>query len=360
MSDGNTLGPTGRPADGSASSMPASDLGEIWGALDALPRASASVDMAATTLDMAAVTTSRSAPRDTIRMGRGRQTSWREWLLPAVAVVGSLMAGIVAGRVTVPDPDVRILEALPLVRHLPLLQEAGSVKFLQSLVARRNQQPLRMPPEMLREEQEEFDAAVADLEADHAWGTVARPLIEDRRMAIAMMTGDEREAIERSASAFQELSNAERRDLATVAAALADPKRDELRAAARLWHVIIAASNPPERKGIVELDAEGRLEWLERRSRFREWMGERRGGPPAIEGGPLSPRGPRGEGGPPGPRGEGRGRGEPGPRIEGGPRGDRGGVRPVDPRPQPQADRSAPEPSRTQPASNENERPQSE
>ena len=28
------------------------------------------------------------------------------------------------------DPDLRILESLPLVRHLPLLQQAGSVKPL--------------------------------------------------------------------------------------------------------------------------------------------------------------------------------------------------------------------------------------
>jgi hypothetical protein len=116
-----------------------------------------------------------------------------------------------------------------------------------------------------------------------------------------------------------------------VASALADPKRDELRAAARFWHLIIAASDPPDRKNIVQLDPESRLEWLERRSRVREWMGERRGLAPVIEGSPLPQRvpgpggipgdgrprwqGPRGEGGPQGGRGEGRGRGEfrPGP-----------------------------------------------
>ena len=349
MNDGHATGPNGRPGDASQGSVPASDLGEIWSALDSLPRASASIDMAATTIDMAAVTTARSAPRATLRMGRGQPTSWRNWLLPAVAVAGSLIAGIVVGRVTVPDPDLRILESLPLVRHLPLLQEAGSVKFLQSLSARRNQQPLRMPPEMLRDEGREFDAAVADLEADHAWGTVARPLIDERRATIATMAGDERDSIERSAAAFQELTATERRNLATVASALADPKRDELRAAARFWHLIIAASDPPDRKNIVQLDLESRLEWLERRSRVREWMGERRGLAPVIEGGPMPQRvpgpggipgdgrprwqGPRGEGGPQTPRGDGRGRAEPGPRgegmrTEGGPRGERVGPRP--------------------------------
>lgn len=331
MSDGHAAS-NDRPG-GSGSGLPASDLGEIWDALDALPRASASIDMAATTVDMAAVTRSRSTARPPIRAAGGRPGTWREWLLPAVAVAGSLMAGMVAGRVTAPDPDVRILEYLPLVRHLSLLEEAGSVKFLQALAARRNQQPLRRPPEMLRGEEQEFDTAVAELQQDHAVGAAARPLLDDRRMAIAILDGDERDAIERAAAAFQELPKAEQRDLAAVAAVLADPAREELRAAARLWHLIIAASDPPDRKNIIALDAEERLEWLERRSRMRDWMIERRGQPPALEGGPLPPRGPRGEGGPPGPRGDGRGRGEPGPRFEGGPRGDRGGVRPGEPRP---------------------------
>jgi hypothetical protein len=350
MSDGHPA-PHDRPSGGSGSSLPASDLGEIWEALDALPRANASIDMAATTVDMAAVTRGRSTARPALRVGGGRPGAWREWLLPAVAVAGSLMAGIVAGRVTAPDPDVRILEYLPLVRHLPLLEEAGSVKFLQALAARRNQQPLRMPPEMLRGEEQEFDAEVADLQQDHAVGSAARPLLDDRRMAIAILDADDRDVIERSAAAFQALTKAEQRDLATVAAVLADPAREELRAAARLWHLIIAASDPPDRKNIIELDAEERLEWLERRSRMRDWMIERRGQPPAPEGGPLPPRGPRGEGGPPGLRGDGRGRGEPGSRFEAGPRGDRGGVRPEEPRPRPPFDRAPPEPPPPEPAS---------
>jgi len=308
---------------------PAADFAEVWEALDALPRAASSIDMAATTIDMVAMSVDGgTGPRSSAVI---RGPGLRRWLLPAAAVAASLVAGLVAGRIATPDPDVRVLEYLPLIRHMSLLKEAGSVKFLQSLSARRNQQPLRMPPEMLRDEGHEFDAAVADLAADHAWGNVARPLIDERRATIATMAGDERDAIERSAAVFQELTTTERRDLAKVASALADPKRDELRAAARLWHLIIAASDPPDRKNIVQLDPESRLEWLERRLRFREWMGERRGLPPGIEGGPMPPRvpgpggipgdgrprwqGPRGEGGPQGPRGEGRGRGEfrPGP-----------------------------------------------
>ena len=43
MNDGHATGPNGRPGDASQGSVPASDLGEIWSALDSLPRASASI-----------------------------------------------------------------------------------------------------------------------------------------------------------------------------------------------------------------------------------------------------------------------------------------------------------------------------
>jgi hypothetical protein len=114
--------------------------------------------------------------------------------------------------------------------------------------------------------------------------------------------------------------------------------------------LIIAASDPPDRKNIVQLDPESRLEWLERRSRVREWMGERRGLAPVIEGGPMPQRvpgpggipgdgrprwqGPRGEGGPQGPRGDGRSRGEFGPRE--------GGVQRPEPAPPPERRESQP------------------
>jgi len=328
-------------ATSSEGSQPASDLGDVWDALDALPRAAAPVDMAATTIDMAAVTAARSPGVGTARNPVSGVASSPGWLWPAVAVAASLVGGVVLGRLAAPDPDARVLEHLPVIRHLSLLEEAGSVKFLQSLAARRGQQPQRMPPEMLRGEGVEFDAAIADLEQDHVVGAAAAGLIQDRRMAIAVLDDDDRDAIERAAADFQTMGRTQQRDLMAVAAALADPRRDELRSAARLWHLIVAASDPADRRNIVELDAESRLEWLERRSRFRDWMGDRRGGGPgAIEGGPtprgpgvppaLGPdgrprwQGPRGEGGPPGPRFEGRPRGDFGPREGGGQRPETG------------------------------------
>ena len=328
-------------ATSSEGSQPASDLGDVWDALDALPRAAAPIDMAATTIDMAAVTAARSPGVGTVRNPVSGVASSPSWLWPAVAVAASLVGGVVLGRLAAPDPDARVLEHLPVIRHLSLLEEAGSVKFLQSLAARRGQQPQRMPPEMLRGEGVEFDAAIADLEQDHVVGAAAAGLIQDRRMAIAVLDDDDRDAIERAAADFQTMGRTQQRDLMAVAAALADPRRDELRSAARLWHLIVAASDPADRRNIVELDAESRLEWLERRSRFRDWMSDRRGGGPAgIEGGPMPrgpgvppalgpdgrPRwqGPRGEGGPPGPRFEGRPRGDFGPREGGGQRPETG------------------------------------
>ena len=356
---------TGRPTPGDAGRVnsaggPADDFGALWQALDSLPRTAASTDMAATTVDMAAIAAGRTSPRASFgRSGSGAPD--RRWFLPAAAVVGSLVVGLIAGRLTAPDPDIRILESLPLVRHLGLLEEAGSVGFLRSLAARRNQPPLRLPPDARREEEQEFDAAIQELEVDHLVGTPARPLLAQRREAVAALAGEERDSLERSMVAFQELTTAQRRDLAALAAALADPKREELRNAARTWHLVIAASNPPDRKNIIELDAEGRIEWLERPARLREWMGERRGLPLGPDGLPL-PRGPggpggagapgegrprwqgqRGEGDLQGGRGEGRGRGDGPPSGDGAARGNRGAFPPNDRRPEPPAPPRRPE-----------------
>lgn len=247
--------------------------------LDVLPRASSSVDMADTTIDMVAVAVGGVADRGASASASPRGAGSRpRWLLPAAAVCASLVAGVVGGRTTSSDPYVRILEYLPLIRHVGTLQEAGTIKFLKALAARRLPQPLRLPPDTAREETREFDEAVRDLETDHVWGTAAQPLLAERRASIDTLSMDERKALERAAATFQELSTADRRDLTAVATALTDPARQDLRDAARAWHLLIAASDPPDRKNIVELDDEGRLEWIDRRARFRDWdRGDRLG-----------------------------------------------------------------------------------
>jgi hypothetical protein len=287
--------------DAGSATRPQDDLTDIWDALDTLPRPSSPIDMAATTIEMVAASMQAAAKP-------APPSGMRRWVVSVAVVATSLLAGVVAGRMIAFDPDARILEQLPLVRHVDLLREAGSVDFLQKLAARTNQLPVRVPPEFVRREGQEFDAALRDLEADHRVAGVPANVIASRRAYLESMSAADRDALKRSLATFQELTTTQRRDLAAVGKTLADPRREELRTAARLWHRIIAASDPADRRNIVELDADGRIEWLERRWRQREWNGERRGPPPGFEGGPP-PRGPGG-----------RGRGELGPRDGGGPR----------------------------------------
>jgi hypothetical protein len=278
-----------RPA---AADAPADDLGDVWGVLDALPRAASSIDMAATTIDMVAVAVAGADDKPSSPAARGSGVG--RWLLPAAAVAASLVAGIVAGRATTSDPDVRILEYLPLIRHLDILEEAGSVAFLKAVAERKLPPPFWLPGGDLRAEMREFDNAIADLETDRALGTTAADRLATRRDDILALPAARRDVLERSATAFHGLSSVQRRELAAVAAALADPKRQDLRDAARSWHLWVAASDPPDRRNLIELDAAGRLEWLDRRPRLRERDrgGERRGPPNGFEG-PLG-RGPEG------------------------------------------------------------------
>ncbi len=108
---------------------PAADLGPMWDVLDALPRTTASATLAATTVELAAVAGVRGS-----RGPSGVRRHIVRWLGPAATVAAALFTGIVAGRFTAPDPDLRILEHLPLVQHFDLLREAGSTKFLEEML----------------------------------------------------------------------------------------------------------------------------------------------------------------------------------------------------------------------------------
>ena len=308
---------------------PADELAGVWNLLDALPRPVSSVDMAATTVDMvaAAVDASERRGAGSSAAASGRRSPSR-WLSPAVVVAASLVAGVVVGRATAPDPEERILENLPLVRHLDLLREAGSMAFLEAFGDRGAAVPPRLPPDAVREGRREFDEAVHDLEADHRFGPEARPLVPERRGMVAGLSRGELDDLEQSIQEYLALSATQRRDLERVAEALADPRRQTIRDAARAWHLWIAASDPPDRRNIVDLDDEERLEWIDRRARFRDWeRGDRRGPPPGPDGPPPRGQPPGGGAGPgrqrwPGPRGEGVPRGDRGPRP-GEPGGDR-------------------------------------
>jgi hypothetical protein len=100
-SAGSAPAPPGAPA---RSETPADALGPAWELLDVLPRSSPSPSLTSTTLEMVAASADAGAwPRGAFRPLPYRM-SIIHWLLPAVAVIGALVLGIVLGRFTAPVP----------------------------------------------------------------------------------------------------------------------------------------------------------------------------------------------------------------------------------------------------------------
>lgn len=272
-------------------SSPAADLGPMWDMLDALPRTTASTTLAATTVELAAVAGVRGS-----RGPSGVRRQSVRWLGPAATVAAALFAGIVAGRFTAPDPDLRILEHLPLVQHFDLLREAGSTKFLEEMQRRRYSLPprlmVRKSPEAREEEKRQFEAALADLRASAAVDPTPDRLAA-RRATVQALPAEERVELERAAESFARLSAAERRALDSVSRALVDPARPDLREAAVAWHQWLLAARPEDRAAIVARSTDKRLEWLDwYAARFEGRGGDR----PSRLGPDLRPRWPRAEG----------------------------------------------------------------
>ncbi|MBM4020727.1 MAG: hypothetical protein FJ284_00495 [Planctomycetes bacterium] len=242
---------------------PAADLADVWDALDALPRAKAGVDLAATTIQLVAAKLAGGTS------ARDPEPPWLvAWAFRLVIVAAALAAGWAVGRVTAPDQE---LHNLPLIEHLDLLQEAGSVAFLEVLTERMQAgdgQPQRWfrlmrDPQLLRSEARDFDEALERLRADVAAGDAPASLTR-RQARVEQLPPAERDAIERSAETFAGLSRRGREDLETVAQRLADPTQGRLRDAARLWHVIVAGTPPLFRQDVIDMTPERRLEWLQR------------------------------------------------------------------------------------------------
>ena len=304
---------------------PREELGELWGLLDALPRGRASSTLAATTVEMAAT----RIPPD------ARRTAGR-WAGPAVVVAGALTVGLLVGFATAPNPDAAVLADLPVIEHLDLLAEAGSVEFLAALAARmeegqgpaaRRLQRFR-DPTLLRAEALDFEARLAALRGTLADGRAADGTLVERRERIAGLSDRDRTRIEKSVETFANLTAVDRRSYRELAAALVDPRQTRLQDAARAWHLFVAAMPAPLRPGYASMTTAARLEMLERPGPERPF--ERRGGPLRDGVRPERGPGPRGEPGPipPGGRAEAN-RGEPprpfrerGPlRTDGPPRG---------------------------------------
>lgn len=281
------------------STRPADDLADVWDALDTLPRATPAADLSATTVELVAARVTRDGGRVAIPTPR-----LLDRVVPIVAILGGLVLGVFWGRLSTPDPDQRILERLPVIEHLGLLQESGSVGFLEALAAEmktgqgngpRWLKVLRDPAE-LRAEAQEFDAAIQALRDERARDESSHDRIARRRDEVAGLSASDLAALEKSAGMFEDLSAVERRDLERVAAALSDDTRSSLRDAAKLWHIIVAAINPAFRRNIVDMPSEERIEWLTRsagrfdprmlsRPREDERAGEWRPPAPRSEGG---------------------------------------------------------------------------
>lgn len=268
-----------------ASDTPEDLLGPAWDLLDALPRAAAPASMTATTVEMAA-----ARPRPA-------QVSWRNWIAPVAVVAAAFVVGVATGRGTVTDADQFVFDYLPVFEHYDVVREAGSVEFLMAL-ARKNYPPPRRPfarnGDAAPPSYGALDAAVAAF-ATEPFGAGAGGEAE-RRTALSRRTADERRRLADAAGAFQRLSSTERRDLVQLARALggrdgAGPDRDELLAAARLWHQWLATRDPADRKAVIDLDTAERLEWLDY-ALARPGSGPRFNGRPPFEPrrGPPPPR----------------------------------------------------------------------
>lgn len=291
-------GRTTNPRDSRVSS-PADDLADVWEVLDTLPPAKPANDLTATTVELVAANVANAM------QPRGKaEPRWSDRLVPLAIILGGLVVGLVAGRISAPDPDARILERLPVIEHLGLLQELGSVEFLDMLAEQMEEGQANPPrwlrivrdPAGLRGEAQEFEAALGAIRADLDVNDSYQAKLESRRKRVASLPTADLAALEKSAATFEALTPVDRRELERLAAILADPDQAPLQEAAKLWHVIVAAINPAFRRNIVDMPSEERIEWLARSAgRFFD---------------PRVPSGPRdderaGDRKPPGPRRDG-------------------------------------------------------
>ena len=319
-----------RPASEEISRVPSDALGGVWDLLDALPRSVAPPSLTSTTLEMAAVA---AGGRPLARISHSRKRApvapWK-WGVAAACVVGAFVGGVVASRSTALDPDQRILENLPLVRHFEVLREAGSIGFLKG-VARGNYPPPRRfpfgrpgepgrpgpegrgenrpgeragerpapgerrppPEEVVR--YRELDDCGAELRSA-PFGDVGGEILAARRLEVGALNATVRRSLADSAQAFRDLSPSQRHDIEELARLFAggqaaDLRRQELLDAARLWHQWVESRDPADRQAVIQLNAADRLEWLDRYARInarppRDWP---RGpnGPPGRPGGPA-------------------------------------------------------------------------
>ncbi len=246
-----------RPDDG-----PAAEFGAVWELLDALPAAADSPTRTATTIEMVAIDLEKRADP-----GAGdRSGGSGRWLAPVATVLGAVVVGIVAGWATAPDSEASLLQQLPIVQRLDLLQEAGTVTFLAAVAKGGFTPPIRgailQTPEQREQGTQAYLARIDDLGRDLAAEPLSSAVLLERRAVVKQLSLDDRISLERNIEAYMKLSPTERKSLAATAAAVVDPARPELRRAAALWHQWVAAARPEDQADMIAMGTEKRLELL--------------------------------------------------------------------------------------------------
>lgn len=232
---------------------PATALGEIWEALDSLPRSPPSPVATATTVEMVAIAAQH-------RSALASRPSPQAWVAAMALVVAGFVGGAAAGRATVPAISGRFQQQQwPFVKHLEFLQEAGSVEFLRE-VDRRSYPPPRAFP-LLQQPTGDNTAFEAELAALR--GTTSE------QPNTQTWSSEQRREWEEQIREVARLEGSDRRRLGELARALANPENEHLVEAARLWHSWVASRDPAERRAIISLDTDERLEWLDRYSKLQ-------------------------------------------------------------------------------------------
>lgn len=262
---------------------PATALGEIWEALDLLPRPTPSPAATATTVEMVAIAAQH-------RSALASRPSPQAWVAAVALVVAGFVGGAAAGRATVPGMSGRFQQQQwPFVEYLELLQEAGSVEFL-SEVDRRGYPPPRSFPLL---QQPTGDNAAFEAKLRALRGTTSEQPNPQK------WSSEQRREREEQLRQAARLEGSDRRRLGELGRALANPENEHLVKAARLWHAWVASRDPAERRAIISLDTAERLEWLDRYSQLQSRMPSRpfnaqgwppRRGPPPREEIPAPPR----------------------------------------------------------------------
>lgn len=232
---------------------PAAALGEIWEALDSLPRSTPSPAATATTIEMVAISSQH-------RSAVASRPSPQAWVAAVALVVAGFVGGAAAGRATVPGMGGRFQQQQwPFVEHLELLQEAGSVEFLHEVDRRGYPLPRSFP--LLQ--QPAGDHAAFEAELGALRGTTPEQPNPQK------WSSDQRREREEQIREASRLEGPDRRRLGELGRALANPENEHLVEAARLWHAWVASRDPAERRAIISLDTDERLEWLDRYSKLQ-------------------------------------------------------------------------------------------